>query len=202
MLRMLDVLASGVHDSKNQLFLAEALVAAAEARAQIDLSEVRYAIEAASSRLSRMLTTYNLLRHGGTLAIVPAIVSDLCDELGLAQQRHLAEKGITLDIDCPVHDAWPLDRDLVGDVLNNAVQNAARFAKSRIRLSARLSDDGLCLCVEDDGPGFASLPPATGTGLLLAQRLAELHQRRQRSGHLRLANGGTLGGGVFEFHLP
>ena len=48
--RLLDVLASGVHDAKNQLFAAESMVAAVEAAHGVDLGEARYAIEAAAGR--------------------------------------------------------------------------------------------------------------------------------------------------------
>lgn len=202
MLRILDILASGVHDTKNQLFIAEALLGQAEASQHIDLSEIRYAIESAANRLSQTLSTYHLLRHGSTLAIAPVIISDLCEEVSLAQKHHLTDHQINFSFDCQVEEAWPLDRDLVSDALNNAVQNAARHAKSQITLSARLQDDGLLLTVSDDGPGFACIPPQTGTGLMLAERLAGMHARQEKKGHLRLANGGPLGGAIFEFYLP
>jgi signal transduction histidine kinase len=178
------------------------MVAEAEARTQTDLSEIRYAIEAAATRLSQTLSTYHLLRKGSTLSVAPVIISDLCDEVSLAQKHHLAASNITFDIDCQFDEDWPLDRDLVSDALNNAVQNAARFAQSRVRLSALEDESGLCLRVEDDGPGFSTLPPSSGTGLMLAERLAELHCRQQQHGCLHLANGGPLGGAIFEFHLP
>jgi signal transduction histidine kinase len=202
MQHLLDTLASGIHDAKNQLFVAESLVAASEAQNGIDLGEARYAIEAASARLTRMLAAYRLMRRGAQLAIVPAIVGDLCAEVALAQQHHLAAAGIELRVDCQMRDEWPLDRDLVGDMLNNAVQNAGRFARRTVAFSAQADDGGLLLRVEDDGPGFASLPPPMNTGLLVAQRLAALHQRRGRSGNLRLDNASTLGGARFELWLP
>lgn len=202
MLHLLDVLASGVHDTKNQLFVAESMLAAAEERTHSDLSEIRYAIETAAARLSQTLTTYNLLRQGSQLAIVPVIISDLCEEVGLTQTHHLARNNIRLEIECRIDEAWPLDRDLVTDALNNAVQNAARHARSRIRLSAFSSGEGICLRVEDDGPGFSIIPPDQGTGLALAERLATMHLRQERHGKLHLANGSELGGAIFEFHLP
>lgn len=198
----LDILASGIHDTKNQLFLAESLVATAESRHGIDLSEARYALEAAATRLNRTLTAYRLLRDGCRLSPIPVVVSDLCEEVALGQRMHLAQAGIELAIDCQANEAWLLDRDLVTDMLNNAVQNAARFARNRIRLSAGEDDDGLWLRVEDDGPGFATLPPRLGTGLLVAERLAHLHARQGRCGRLLLDNGGTLGGACFTLHLP
>jgi signal transduction histidine kinase len=144
------------------------------------------------------------LRHGASLAIVPTVVADLCEEVKLAQAKHLEQAGIRLGLVCSVLDEWPLDRDLVGDILNNAVQNAGRHARSRVELSAVLEGGELVLRVEDDGPGFADPSTATagGTGLLVGERLAALHVRRGRSGALFLSNGGRLGGAVFELRLP
>lgn len=202
MQRLLDILASGIHDTKNQLFSAESLIAESEARHQIDLSEIRYAIESAAGRLSRTLAAYQLMRDGAQLAVVPSIVADLCEEVALAQKHHLAKAGIALTIACRMPDDWPLDRDLVTDMLNNAIQNAGRFARREIRLSAFEENGELILRVEDDGPGFSTLPPASGTGLVVAEKLAALHTRQQRQGSLRLSNGGSLGGACFELRLP
>lgn len=202
MQKLLDILASGIHDAKNQLFQAEARLVAAESRHGIDLGEARYAIESAASRLTRTLTAYRLGRHEQPLAIVPSVVADLCDEVALAQRPHLAKAGLSLEVDCQVFDEWPLDRDLLTDILNNAVQNAGRFAHRTVRLSARDENGGLALWVEDDGPGYTSLPPGNGTGLKLAESLARLHCRHERHGQLRLSNGGTLGGACFALWLP
>ncbi|MDP2881810.1 MAG: HAMP domain-containing sensor histidine kinase [Azonexus sp.] len=200
--KLLDILASGVHDAKNQLFIAESMIAAAEAAHGIPLGEARYAIESAANRLSRTLTAYHLMRHDAAAAVTPTIVGDVCDEVMLAQKKHLAERGIALSVDCQVFDEWPLDRDLVTDMLNNAVQNAGRFAGKAVHLSAATDDGWLCLHVDDDGPGFATLPPATGTGLMVAERLAQLHHRHERQGSLLLSNHGALGGARFELRLP
>lgn len=200
--KVLDILVSGVHDAKNHLFFAESVIAAAEAKHGIVLDEARYAIEAAANRLSGTLSAYRLLRHSAALAITPTIVGDLCTEVALAQRSHLAGNRIALDIDCRVVDEWPLDRDLVADMLNNAIQNAGRFARRGVRLTATQAGEWLVLSVEDDGPGFSTLPPRRGTGLLLAGRLAELHARKTHHGSLHLSNGGALGGACFTLRLP
>lgn len=199
---LIDILASGVHDTKNQLFLAESLLSAAESTHGIDLGEARYAIESAAARLNRTLAAYRLLREDAGLSIVPTVVDDLIEEIALEQKPHLDRLGISLEKDCPVVDEWALDRDLVADMLNNAVQNSARFARRRIRLAARIEDDTLLLSVDDDGPGFTPLPPTTGVGLQLAARLSELHVRRNRHGSLSLSNDSPLGGARFILRLP
>lgn len=199
---LLDVLASGVHDAKNQLFIAESMIAATEAEHGIALGEARYAIEAAANRLSRTLAAYRVLRRGAAPAVTPVIVGDLCAEVVLAQQTHLASTGIALTADCQVIDEWPLDRDLVADMLNNAIQNAGRYALGKVHLQASVDDGWLLIAIEDDGPGFATLPPPYGTGLMVAHRLAALHIRKGREGSLHLTNGARLGGARFELRLP
>ena len=206
MQRLLDVLASGVHDTKNQLFFAEAQIAEAEAKHGLDLSEARYAIETAATRLSRTLTAYHLLRNDATLAVVPVVVADLCDEVVLDQRKHLGHAGIELSHECSVRDEWPLDRDLITDVLNNAVQNAGRHARSRVHLRAWNDGENLCFRVEDDGEGYADPDGGRSTGLIVAERVASLHERQGRCGSMHLANGqaagGDLGGAIFELRLP
>lgn len=202
MQKLLNVLASGIHDAKNQLFVAESLISEAENRHGIDLAEARYALESAANRMNRMLTTYQIMRHESCLSLAPVIVSDLCAEIALDQRAHLSRQDIALELDCQTADAWPLDRDIVTDMLNNAVQNAGRHARRRIQLSARQCGEMLIFCVDDDGPGFALLPPANGTGLLLAAELARMHVRQGRSGSLALSNDSPLGGARFELQLP
>lgn len=197
-----DILASGIHDAKNQLFVAESLIAASEARHGIDLKEARYAIDAASSRLFRMLRTYHLLREGGVLAITPTILADVLDEIELAQRDHLAKRQIMLSIDCTVVDECLLDRDLLTDMLNNAIQNAGRFAARNVRLSAQIDNDWLVLRIDDDGPGFAHLPPSSGTGLAVAGRVTQMHRLHGREGSLHLSNDSALGGARFQLRLP
>lgn len=200
--QLLDVLASGVHDTKNQLFFAESQIAEAEARHGIDLSEARYAIESASGRLSRTLAAYHLLRQDATLAVVPVVVDDLCAEVALDQKKHLAHSGIELEVNCSVRDEWPLDRDLMTDVLNNAVQNAGRHARKKVRLSAWNDENTLFFRVEDDGEGYADPEGGRSTGLIVAERIASLHERQKRMGSMHLANGGELGGAILELRLP
>jgi signal transduction histidine kinase len=202
MQKLLDLLASGIHDAKNQLFVAESLISKAEKRHGIDLGEARYALESAANRMSRMLTKYRIMRHETCLAFAPVIISDLCAEIVLDQRAHLDNYNLTLEVDCQTADAWPLDRDIVADMLNNAVQNAGRHAQRRVQLSARQSGQMLIFCVDDDGPGFASLPPTNGTGLLLATELARMHVRQGRNGSLQLSNDSPLGGAHFELLLP
>jgi signal transduction histidine kinase len=204
---VLDILTSGVHDAKNQLFLAESLIVQAEAAHGIKLDEVRFAIEQAASRLSRTLTAYKLRRHAaGALSISMAYLPDLFEEAAIMNRSHCLHLGVTFTFQCPVHQSWLLDQGLVLDMLSNAIQNASRYAKKCVHASAALDQGFLLLRVEDDGPGFAEpdidQEVKRGIGLSIAKELAYLHENHGKHGHLQLFNGGRLGGAVFEIRLP
>ncbi len=205
--RVLDILTSGVHDAKNQLFLAESLIVQAETEHGIQLDEVRFAIEQAASRLSRTLTAYRLRRNAGAaLSISMVYVADLLEEAAIINRLHCLHLGVAFTFDCAVHQSWPLDQELVLDMLSNAVQNACRYAKSCVHASASIDQGFLLLRVEDDGPGFATPEidrmAELGVGLSVAKELAHLHESHGKHGNLQLSNGGRWGGAVFEMRLP
>lgn len=50
-------------------------------------------------------------------------------------------------------NVW-LDKAIVFNVAENLITNAARFAKTKIRISLNLDKETLILSVQDDGPGF------------------------------------------------
>ena len=204
---LLDLLTSGVHDAKNQLFVAESAVVRAEMEHGIVLDEARFAIEHAARRLQRALTAYRCERDLLALDVGMVHIADLFDEVCLLNDAHLRAAGLALDVACAAElPPCPMDRELMLDVLSNALHNASRFARTRVRLSAGPHAEGLQLVVEDDGPGFdttdAEEMTRRGLGLYVARAIARAHRRGAASGRLELANGGTLGGAVFRLVLP
>ncbi len=89
------------------------------------------------------------------------------------------------------------------------LQNAARFARSRIVITAETADDGLHILVTDDGPGLGDLgdsafepgrrgqPDAEGAGLGLA-----LSRRLARSCGGDVSLRPSVAGAVFDVRLP
>ncbi len=90
------------------------------------------------------------------------------------------------------------------EMLGNLLDNACKWAKGEVQLSAKRSEAGLVICVEDDGPGvpddkLAALgargqrldeqTPGTGLGLSIVKDLAEVYK-----GCLSFERSGALGG--------
>jgi len=95
------------------------------------------------------------------------------------------------------------DENLVGLALNAALQNASRFAASRIELGCTKIDSGVAFTIWDDGPGLNATEKksSTGLGMALCTAIADAHQKGHRRGAAMLGNA-TQGGAIFTLHLP
>ena len=105
--------------------------------------------------------------------------------------RHLyAERELTIDADVsPAHEIRGRREDL-DEMLGNVIDNACKWARSRVAISSSLDDAGLFISVDDDGPGLDPSLRAqvlqrgvradqqvqgSGLGLAIVSDLAELH---------------------------
>lgn len=107
------------------------------------------------------------------------------------------------------------DRDRLGQVLANLVENAAKYAHSKVLVSARVDGEWATVLVDDDGPGIADHDlPHVFERLYVARHAPE---RKENSSGLglaivaelvaamggRVSAGAAPGGGArFTVHLP
>lgn len=216
------VLASAVHDMKNSLGLLlnslDTLRAEHEQSlgASARFNTVQYEAERMHNDLVQLLGIYRLGENNLSAHIEEHYVPDFLSE-HLARYTPLL-KGLGIQYSITSKDINGFfDEDLLTGVLNNIVNNAIRYTSSRIHLSADERDGYLVLTVEDDGEGypeamqqaethtFKSLDFKTGStslGLFFASSVAKLHREGERTGTIKLHNGGSFGGGVFEIWLP
>jgi len=198
-----DLAALGIHDVKNRL---AALAVRADARG--DGETLRDAMDAAAS-LSRLLAVYKDDQGRLAPAIDARVPADLLEEL-TAETARMTPLAIEAELAAAPGVGY-YDEGMLRMVLQNAVHNALRHARSRIVLAARAGDGGLEFSVRDDGPGYPpemlgaplAMHPASregsGLGLYLAARVAALHASGARRGRVELANDG---GAVFRIFLP
>ena len=198
-----EIAALTIHDVKNRL---AQLAGAAERKG--DTETLRTALEAAET-LTQLLTFYKTEIGGMRLDVEAHAPADLVDEL-VRETKGIS--NVAIEQDCSA--APPLafyDETLVRMVLANALHNASRYARSRIRIGVA-EQDGYCVfTVRDDGPGYpdsvladlgasaAVTRGGTGLGLRLAGRIAQQHENAGLRGAIGLANDG---GGVFTLRLP
>lgn len=223
------VLASGVHDMKNSLSMLlntlgdvmEKYPPQSEAHAK-SYAILEYEAARINNELIQLLSLYRLDQDSMHVHIDEHLVIDVLQEQVSRNHGLLQSKNIQLAVDCDESLRGYFDSDLIGGVINNVLVNCARYCDHQLTIAASQTAEGLCLSIDDDGPGypedmrdasrhldtrvsFASGRPHLG--LFFAHKVAEMHQNtlnnnRVQKGFIRLTNGGTLGGGRFAIYLP
>ena len=132
-----------------------------------------------------------------------------------ASQSALGGKPVRTDLpaDLPLVE---FDAALIGRVLANLLENAAKYGRPPIEVSASASDDALEIKVRDHGPGLPpsakgheeelfdkftrgrveSATPGVGLGLAICKAVVDAHRGRIRAGNA------PDGGAEFTVRLP
>jgi signal transduction histidine kinase len=221
-------LASTAHDMKNSISVLSGTLerllvedGAQHGSAHAQMAQMLYQTRRLNDSLMQLLALY---KQVGTPAypfdVQPIEAGELAAQIVALARVLLDSRGIALDLEVDAGLIWHLDEDLVVGVVSHAVNNAVHYTRDRIRLSLRRDGDLLEIRVEDNGLGYpqplldagAELSGATrgvdfltnsaGLGLYFSREVARMHRHRDRSGAVRLENGGTLGGGCFVLTLP
>ena len=216
------VLASAVHDMKNSLgMLLNSLDDLR--REQTDLlgespkfNTLQYEAERMHNDLVQLLGIYRLGENNLSAHIDEHYLPEFLSEHMARHTTLLEGLGVELELEADDINGF-FDADLLTGVLNNTLNNALRYTRTKIRLSANERNGYIVIAVEDDGDGYPDSMQHAGTpdfktldfksgstslGLFFASSVASLHTEGKRTGSIRLHNGGHLGGGIFEIWLP
>lgn len=128
---------------------------------------------------------------GAGRAIGPRIpVRPVAENIAGALAKVFADRQLAIDIDIAAETAFRGHREDLEEILGNLMENACKWAKGRVRASARDDAEGLAISVEDDGPGMppelaAEAPrrgkrldeksPGWGLGLSIVSDLVEVN---------------------------
>lgn len=216
------VLASAVHDMKNSLGML--LNSLDELRSEHGatfngsprFNSLQYEAERMHNDLVQLLGIYRLGKHNLSAHLEEHYLPDFLAEHMARHVPLLQGLGIEALIDASDITGF-FDADLLTGVLNNTINNALRYTRNNLRLTAETREGYLVIGVEDDGEGYPESMQHTGTlsfksldfntgstslGLFFASSVAQLHREGDRTGSIKLHNGGQFGGGVFEIWLP
>jgi signal transduction histidine kinase len=164
------------------------------------------AIATASRRMSSVIATLlDVARERGAGANSSTTLAAVVDAVRPLVPEHLE----LVDEASPVMVPVAAPAELITRALSPIVENAARHARSRVRIRAEVSPDEVRLSVSDDGPGLAqavvgkvfepgtSASGSTGLGLGIARRVA-----RSLGGEVQVADSVVDDGATFVLALP
>ena len=222
-------LASTAHDMKNSVSVLsgtlETLLDGASPQTESaypQMAHMLYQTKRLNDNLIQLLALYKQVgKPEYPFDIQPLEMGDVVEQIVAADRILLKSKGITLETDFDPALIWHFDEDLIIGVIGHAINNAINYTKDTIRIAIARVDDCLEIRIEDNGVGYPAamleaglsamhgasrgvnfLTNSTGLGLYFSSEVAKMHKHRQRSGTLRLENGGAYGGGCFVLSLP
>ncbi len=218
------LLASAVHDIKNSLAVIINTIdelcdqpSTDGQQRQRQLQQLRHEGKRLNNEFIQMLALYRIDSGQYFASIDDTSIHDLLEQAWLENRDTLAVRNIELSFNCDDGLMWFCDRALLLGALNTIINNAYKFARRQIRLSATITNNGLSLCIDDDGPGYPETlliadssqqqqidfhSGSTGLGIYFATVIARLHQTKNQQGHIALSNNGINGGGRFSLWLP
>lgn len=111
---------------------------------------------------------------------------------GLARALHRlhADRGVTIDVDVAPEHTFRGQREDLDEMLGNLLDNACKWAKTRVAVASSQNDSVVVITVDDDGPGIApsmreavlqrgvradEAAPGSGFGLAIVRDLVELY---------------------------
>jgi signal transduction histidine kinase len=175
--------------------LAHALktpLAALDAAAQRPGPDLADAVRAQSARMQAAVTRQlqaGVARDFRARCEVAPVARALIE---LMRRAH-GERTLTLDLQVPAALHAPCAEEDLQEILGNLLDNACKWARSTVRLSAGHGPAGVWLQVEDDGPGLSAEAadaargrgvrldeqvPGTGLGLAIVEDIAAALQGR------------------------
>jgi signal transduction histidine kinase len=178
------------HGLKTPLAILAQEIERAGAAGQHDLAaSIREQVE----RMRRQIDSHLAQARVTAAGVAPtarASVADSARGLERTMQRLYAERALVVAVDVPAELVVRVPAEDLEEMLGNLLDNACKWAKSRVAVSATLDGARVVVNVDDDGAGLpASMreqvlrrgvradetAPGSGLGLAIARDLAEAY---------------------------
>src|SRR5262249_28670945 len=176
--------------------------------------ELAVAIEQQIDRMRRQVEYHLAQARAAASGAAPGartMVRESAEGLARTLTRLYADRGVTIDVDVTPDCAVRGQREDLDEMLGNLLDNACKWARTRVVLSAAARDGVVTVTVDDDGPGIApsmreavlqrgvrgdEAAPGSGLGLAIIRDIAAIY-----GGSIAL-DGSPLGGLRARLHLP
>ncbi len=126
---------------------------------------------------------------GATLGATCAVAAS-AEGLSRTLTRLYVERNVKIDLSVPASHCVRVQREDLDEMLGNLLDNACKWARSRVSIESLEADGRTTILVDDDGPGIPAelrekvlqrgvradeAAPGSGLGLAIVRDLSELH---------------------------
>lgn len=215
------ILGSTVHDIKNSLGtllgLIQELASKQSADQLDDIRQLEFEANRINHSLMQLLVMYKIDSDKFNLIEDEYAALDLLHETKAQQDRLPHLQSIEVRIDCSDELLCYCDYQHVTNALGTILNNAQRYSRQLVVISAREVDGYVQFCIEDDGDGYPQhllnadlsnqseldwVTGNTGLGLYFVAAIAKFHKNHDKSGFVKIDNQSSLGGARFSLYLP
>ena len=117
-------------------------------------------------------------------------IAESAEALRRALLRLHADRGLQISVEAGADDEFRGRREDLDEMLGNLLDNACKWAASRITVASHRDGGGVVITVDDDGPGIEAplrdrvlqrgvradeAAPGSGLGLAIVREIAELY---------------------------
>jgi len=117
-------------------------------------------------------------------------VAPVLEDLARVLRQIHAESAVDVDVNCPPALAFRGERQDLEEMAGNLIDNACKWSRGHVHVTAENSGPNICLSVEDDGPGLTpderdqvgergerldESVPGSGLGLAIVRDIAKLY---------------------------
>jgi len=143
------------HGLKTPLAVMAQDAARARASGQVELAD---ALDEQIERMRGQMDYHLAQARAAVSSASPdarCLVSESAQGLARTLLRLHAERGLALDVHVAAEHAVRVQRADLDEMLGNLLDNACRWARTRVELRSALERGRVVLAVDDDGPGIA-----------------------------------------------
>jgi signal transduction histidine kinase len=177
-------------------------------------NDVAASIRQQVDRMRRQIDYHLALARAAASGAAPgarASLAESAEGLSRTLRRLHADRGVAIEVNVPADLAVRAQREDLDEMLGNLLDNACKWSRTRVVLTASRPSSQIVATVDDDGPGLEmsmrkavlqrgvradEAAPGTGLGLAIVRDLAELH------GGTIVLRDSPLGGLRAELTLP
>jgi signal transduction histidine kinase len=178
------------HGLKTPLAVLTQEAERAEAAGQAEISS---AISQQVERMRRQVDYHLAQARAAASGATPGArcsVRESAEGLSRTLQRLHAGRGLAITVEVSADHFVRGEREDLDEMLGNLLDNACRWARSRVAVASARNGDRIVITVDDDGPGLAAelrervlqrgvradeAGPGSGFGLAIVRDLAELY---------------------------
>jgi signal transduction histidine kinase len=152
-------------------------------------AEMRMQLDRMRRQIDYHLAHARAAASGSTLGARSSVLES-ANALARTLLRLHADRGLTIDVHVDPDHAVQVQREDLDEMLGNLLDNACKFARSRVVITSSVSGSSLLITIDDDGPGLDptlrdavlqrgvrvdEAAPGSGFGLAIVRDLAELY---------------------------